>query len=176
MTARCPRILALGILFGAVVLTACSSSAPGGQPKPAIHTSGASASAGGGGAAADSAHPCSLLTQTEVNTAVGQPLGPGKQTTTLDDCQWTTSDFAAGVSISLSDWPAIKAAATGNGHTPESVPGIGDEALTNGGGLLYVRKGDAGFLLTINGPNVDSLPDQGLTREKALATAVVARL
>jgi hypothetical protein len=59
---------------------------------------------------------------------------------------------------------------------PTSVPGVGDEALYKGGGLLYVRKGNAGFLLSINGPHIDSLPDGGLAQEKVLAAAVLGRL
>jgi hypothetical protein len=178
MTAQYTRMIATTALASAGVrLAACGSSSP--APAGAVNrvTHGpAAVSAPGGNAVAGTGHPCALLTQAEVETAVGQRVGPGKQTSTLDDCQWTTSDFAAGVSISVSDWAGVKAAATGNGHTPRSVPGVGDDALTNGGGLLYVRKGNAGFLLTINGPHVDSLPDQGLTQEKVLATAVVGRL
>jgi len=48
--------------------------------------------------------------------------------------------------------------------------------LTKGGGLLYVRKGDAGFLLLVGGPHIDSLPDHGLAAEKVLAAAVLSRL
>jgi hypothetical protein len=123
--------------------------------------------------------PCSLLTQSEVDTAVGQPLGPGKQVATLNDCLWTTSDFVAGVDVTVSGWTEIKAAATSGRVQPTSIGGVGDEALNlNGstGSLLYVRKGTQGFLLTINGPRIDSLPDHGLAQEKVLAVAVLGRL
>ena len=132
-------------------------------------TSGGSATSGG------SVAPCSLLTQAEVDAAVGQPLGPGKSTIPHYDCAWTTSDFTASVSVTVSDWSAIKTSATTNG-TATAVPGVGDEALTKGGGLLYVRKGEAGFLLLIGGPHIDSTPDHGLAAEKVLAAAVYSRL
>ena len=79
------------------------------------------------------------------------------------------------MSVTVSDWSAIKTSATANG-TATAVSGVGDEALTKGGGLLYVRKGDAGFLLLIGGPHIDTLPDHGLAAEKVLAAAVLSRL
>jgi hypothetical protein len=130
--------------------------------------------AGGAGAKGGS-DPCSLLTQAEAETAVGQPLGVGKQTATLDDCAWSSTDFTANVDVTVSSWSAIKTAATANGHTPASVTGVGDEALTNGP-LLSVRKGDAGFLLVIGGPNIDSRADHGLAQEKVLAAAILGRM
>lgn len=116
------------------------------------------------------------MTQTEVDTAVGQPLQPGKQVATLDDCQWTNSDLTAAVDVTVSEWTAIKNAATSNGtKTPDVVSGVGDEALGSAD-LLSVRKGDAGFLLAFNFPNMSAAPDQGLAQAKVLASAVLSRL
>ena len=70
-------------------------------------------------------------------------------------------------------------AAHGNGASPAAVSGVGDEALNlNGsnGSLLYVRKGSSGFLLTMNGPNIDSLADHGLAKEEVLAALILPRL
>lgn len=170
----------------ALLLAACSSnSTPAANPASPAHNR----SAGDGNAvptaappvddtepsAAGSIDPCSLLTQAEVDTAVGQPLRPGKATIPNYDCAWSTSDFAADVSVTVSDWTAIKTSATTNGKAT-AVAGVGDEALTKGGGLLYVRKGSAGFLLMIGGPHIDSQHDEGLAAEKILATAVLGRL
>jgi hypothetical protein len=116
-----------------------------------------------------------MLTQAQVETAVGQTVGVGKQTAGLGMCTWTSSDFTAGVNATFSSWSAIKTAATANGHTPESLSGIGDDALDNGS-LLSVRKGDNGFLLDINGPTVDSAADHGLAQEKVLAAAILAHM
>jgi hypothetical protein len=94
------------------------------------------------------------------------------------DCQWSTSDFAADASVQVGDWTSMKTAAT-SGHAPVSIQGVGDEALNlNGsnGSNLYVRKGDAGFMLEINGPHIDGLPDHGLAQEKILAAAILGRL
>jgi len=175
------RSLTVAGVAASLLLAACSSSSPPAavhanpnvQKTPGISsaTGPSTASTTSGGSVA----PCSLLTQAEVDAAVGQPLGPGKSTIPNYDCSWATSDFAASVSVTVSDWNAVKTSATTTG-TATPVPGVGDEALSKGGGLLYVRKGDAGFLLLIGGPHIDSLPDHGLAAEKVLATAVLGRL
>lgn len=178
MTVQYPRILAATALASSGLRFAgcgSNSSAPERDPKSAISDAGVAAPAGAARPAAGSGIPCSLLTQAEVDTAVGQPLGPGESTIPHYDCAWSTSDFAASVSVTVSDWSAIHTSATTNG-TATSVAGVGDEALTKGGGLLYVRKGDAGFLLLIGGPRIDSLPDHGLAAEKVPAAAVLRRL
>ena len=122
------------------------------------------------------ADPCALLTQAEVDAAAGQPLGAGEQTTSLDDCQWTNKDFSASVDVTVSDWTGIKNAATSNGtKSPPPAPGIGDEAYYYPG-LLYVRKGDAGFLLSVGWPTINTETDFGLGKATVLAQAVLDRL
>jgi hypothetical protein len=125
------------------------------------------------------ADPCSLLTQAEVDAAVGQPLGQGKSTIAHYDCAWSNSDFAANVYLTVSDWPAVKSAASANGGAPTAIAGLGDEAWTasgNNGSLVYARKGSNGFLLIIDGPQIDSLSDHGVAQEKVLAAAILGRL
>ena len=39
---------------------------------------------------------------------MGQPLQPGNQIETIDDCQWTNSDLTASVDVTVSDWASIK--------------------------------------------------------------------
>lgn len=170
-----------------LLLGACSAasapaatSAPGGAATAAAQQASAPASTGPASAAAGgTVDPCSLLTQSEVDTAAGQPLGPGAQAGPLV-CQWSTSDFAASVELDIGDWSAIDAKATASGPTLTSVAGIGDEALTfnqaGNAAQLYVRKGSTGFLLLLGGQHVDSLPDFGLANEEVLATAVLGRL
>ena len=132
------------------------------------------ASAAGANTFAD---PCSLLTRAEVDTATGQPLGAGKQVATLDDCQWANSDFSASVDVTVSDWTGVNNAATANGTKapPPAATGIGDEAYYYQG-LLYIRKGDAGFLLSVNWPGIYKEADYGLAKATVLAKAVVGRL
>lgn len=130
----------------------------------------------GGGGIGD---PCSLLTQAEVDAAVGQPLGQGKSTIAHLDCAWSSSDFGANVYLTVGDWTSVKSAASANGGAPAAIAGLGDEAATasgNNGSLVYVRKGTNGFLLIIDGPQVDSLADHGVAQEKVLAAAILGRL
>ncbi len=171
------------LLLGACTSNSTISAATATQrvSSPSVIDSGSTTSAvtvaGGAGATTGVSDPCSVLTQAEVDTAVGQPLGPGKPTAPLGNCVWSNSDFSAGVDVTVSDWSSINNAATGGGTKPPppAVAGVGDEAFWYQG-FLYVRKGDAGFLLSIDFPKVSSTADYGLTQAKVLAAAVLGRL
>jgi hypothetical protein len=166
------------VATGFMLLAACSSS----PPTPSAHTKPTAAAATSPAATTvGSVAPCSLLTQAEVDAAAGQSLGQGAQAGALDDCQWSTGDFAASVELDVGDWSAIKAKSAVFATGLTAVPGIGDEALTlnraGNAAQLYVRKGTTGFLLLLgDGQYVDSLPDLGLAQEKTLAAAVLVRL
>ena len=89
-------------------------------------------------------------------------------------CVWRKTS----TSLSVGDWESVKGAATSGKAVPTSIGGVGDEALNlNGsnGSLLYVRRGNEGFLLEVHGPKIDSLPDRGLAVEKDLAAKILAR-
>jgi hypothetical protein len=163
------------------------TSAPGGSvasaptavaatPQPASLPVVAGSTGPGGGGIAD---PCSLLTQAEVDAAVGQPLGQGKSAVAHLDCAWSSSDFGANVYLNVGDWNSVKSGASANGGAPTAIAGLGDEAWTasgNNGSLVYARKGSNGFLLIIDGPQIDSLADHGVAQEKVLAAAILGRL
>ena len=173
------KIVAMALATtGCLLLAACG----GGSSNNAAAAAGSTANVAADGVnpadvanPAAASDPCSLLTQAEVETAVGQHLSAGLSDPTLGDCSWSSSDFTANVDLTVSTWSAIQTAATANGHTPDPIPGIGDEALNNDG-LLSVRSGDTGFLLTIGGPTIDSSPDSGLAQEEVLAAAVLGRI
>lgn len=173
------------VAAGCLLLAACgggssSNAAKPSRARPSVTVAGADALPDTS-AHADIANPkaasdpCSLLTQAQVDTAAGQPLGAGKANVPLGDCSWSSSDFSANVDVTVSTWSAIKTAATANGHTPTSLSGVGDEALDNGP-LLSVRKGHTGFLLVLGGPTIDSAADHGLAQEKVLATAILSHI
>jgi hypothetical protein len=183
------RTLITVAIAGSFLLAACSSStAPAGSPRstvaPPAHSAAARsqpAATGDASSATGAADPCSLLTQAEVDTAAGQPLGHGNRIGALDDCQWSTSDFAGSVELDLGDWSAIKAKSAQTGQPLTSVAGLGDEALSlNAAGnaaQLFVRTGTTGFQLLLGGgQRIGSEPDLGLGAEKALASAVLGRL
>jgi hypothetical protein len=117
------------------------------------------------------------MARSDAEAAVGQPLPQTTEDLTLGMCGYNAEGFAAGASLTLGDWEGIKNAATGGRAVPTPISGVGDEALNlNGsnGSNLYVRKGNQGFLLVLNGPNIDGLADHGLSQEKDLALKVLA--
>ena len=124
--------------------------------------------------------PCEYMKREDAEVAVGFPLPKTTEIIPLGMCDYNTPEFH-GASLTVGDWEGIRGAATSGGASrqPTMISGVGDEALNlNGsnGSNLYVRKGDRGFLLTLNGPNIDHLPDHGLEREKVLALKILARL
>ncbi len=122
---------------------------------------------------------CELLIRADAEAAVGQPL---PQNTTanisLGTCDYNATNFSAGASITVGSWESIKNAATSGRIGPTTISGIGDEALnlnSSNGSTVYVRRGDEGFLLILNGPKIDSRPDHGLEQEESLALKILAR-
>ncbi|MDT5123647.1 MAG: hypothetical protein QOC96_3129 [Acidobacteriota bacterium] len=161
-------------LLMAVGLGACGGNKP-------ISTGGSTArqsdTAGSINPAGSSRKPCEFMARSDAETAVGQPLPQTTENIPLKMCDYNAEGFAAGASLTMSDWEGIKGAATGGRVVPTPISGIGDEALNlNGsnGSNLYVRKGSQGFLLVLNGPNIDGLADHGLSQEKELAVKILA--
>jgi hypothetical protein len=168
-------IMASAVLFIAVGFAAC------GGNKTTSKDSGAdsrSDTTGSINPARSSRKPCEFMARSDAESAVGQPLPQTTENIPLKMCDYNAEGFAAGASLTMSDWDGIKGAATGGGHVvPTPISGLGDEALNlngSGGSLLYVRKGNQGFLLTLNGPNIDGLEDRGLSKEKDLAVKILA--
>jgi hypothetical protein len=100
--------------------------------------------------AGSSPKPCEFMARSDAEAAVGQPLPQTTENIPLGMCDYNAEGFVAGASLTVSDWEGIKGAATSGSAVLTSISGIGDEALNlNGsnGSLLYVRKGNQGFLL-----------------------------
>lgn len=134
-------------------------------------------SLGATGPAPTGRKPCEYMARADAEAAVGLPLPKTSEHIPLGMCDYTTAEFY-GASLTVGDWESIKGAATSGGpqSQPVAITGVGDEALNlNGsnGSNLYVRKGGQGFLLTLNGPNIDGLPDHGLEKEKVLAQKIL---
>ncbi|MDT4954621.1 MAG: hypothetical protein QOJ02_2759 [Acidobacteriota bacterium] len=167
------------ITLSAALLLAVGLSACGGNK---IASKGGSSDSQAGAAGSSnpigSSHkPCQYMARSDAEAAVGQPLPQTTENIPLGMCDYNAEGFAAGVSLTVGDWEGIKGAATSGRVVPTPIPGVGDEALNlNGsnGSNLYVRKGSQGFLLVLNGPNIDGLTDHGLSQEKALAVKILA--
>lgn len=175
----------LAASWAALVLAGCGSESAANKAGAESPTASAATQAVDAATQADSqaqvgsasAHrkPCEYMARADAEAAVGQPLPKTTENIPLGMCDYNTPEFY-GASLTVGDWASIKAAATSDAqHQPIAIAGLGDEAL-NLGGLLYVRKGDQGFLLTLNGPNIDHLPDHGLEKEKVLALKILPNL
>ena len=162
--------------FGIAVLSACSVGTPASSSADAAPAGDQAVAAKGEDPAAgneafrkqaiangliSARKPCDLLTRPDAEAAAGQPL-PQNDT-----------------NLTVGSWDAVKNAATSGAHQPLAISGVGDEALNlNGGGsgsMLYVRRGEEGFIVEAHGPKIDPLPDHGLAAEKQLALKVLAR-
>ncbi len=167
------RTIILSITL-ASALAACDSGAPAAQTVTAASTPSSDPPA----AQMAAKKPCDYIARADAEASVGQPLPNTSEQIPLGMCDYNTPEFY-GASLTVGDWESIKNAATSGAHQPVSVSGVGDEALNlNGsnGSNLYVRKGDRGFLLTLNGPNIDHLADHGLDKEKTLALKILPNL
>lgn len=124
---------------------------------------------------------CDLLTLVDSEAAIGQPLPKKTENLTLGMCDYSAEDFSAGTSLTVGSWGSIKGAATSGAHQPQAISGIGDEALyfpgsEHGGSPLYVRKGDEGFLLVLNGPKIDHMASaDAVVVEKDLALRILGK-
>ena len=176
---------AVFVLAGMLLLAGCSGPAVSPGP-PSAPTAGpgvpaaAVAAAAGSDAAGGSppASVCTLLTQAEVDTALGQSLGAGNLVLP-NDCLWTTTDFTAGVDVTNGDWAANVPGFMAAGKPPVAMTGVGDQAwsrIDSTGASLYFRKGDTAYSVRVNGPHVDGVADKGLAVEKVLALALLHRL
>ena len=117
--------------------------------------------------------PCEYMARGDAEAALELKLPNTNEGTPPGECDYMTAEFY-GAALGMGTWDGAKMAAS-SGH-PKPVAGVGDEALWIGRGHLYVRKGDAGFLIAINGPAVDALPDEGLAKAKTLALTILAKM
>jgi predicted small lipoprotein YifL len=180
-----PNVISLlAALLTTVALAGCGSEPPpsktGSDKSQPVSTASRSDSLGQGNPAGFARKPCEYMQRADAEAAVGQALPNTTEHTALGMCDYNTPDFY-GASLTVGDWEGIKGAATSGGpqRPPTTVSGVGDEALNlngSGGSNLYVRKGGRGFLLILNGPNIDGLPDRGLEREKTLALKILQNL
>jgi hypothetical protein len=182
------------VLAASVVVAVAACGSSGGNPTATTAGGGGStASTGGGtpapngtaGAAVDD--PCSLLTQAEVSTVLGQQVGAGDNSTDSHECDWQyPADGVpkAQASITIETGSALSDVcdSTGNGpgFTVTAVSGIGDGAcftsvpgLESGDNLTFAAKGHV-FTVTADFGSKDPIAIQAA--DEALARAALAHL
>lgn len=113
---------------------------------------------------------CALLTKADAERVLGEAV-PGepesKQDTDGGMCTYSIESEGASVQLQVGDPEITRRAAGGT----EPVPGIGDEAVGNNGGL-WLRKGDVGVILLALKP-AGGLPADATV---ALARTVLTRM
>lgn len=197
MTKRLSHLRPLALFFClglALVVSGCASGAS------ANHTTGNTGSSNGGGATATTASshktlptdPCSLLTDTALQQAVGEPFGPpqsqvansgGATVVTAANCTYTSQSGSGTVTFIIFQDPSTSVAknqfdnfklsfpAAANGQ----ISGLGDDAYIDTSDAVHVLKGDIRFYIAID----DSLLADSAAvdaADKQLATGVTAQI
>jgi hypothetical protein len=180
------------VAFAVGALAAChggSTASTDTAASTAAATETVSAKAGDPAATSESLHSsgivtnrkaCDLLTRADAEAAVGQPLPQNTVNLTLGMCDYNAADFSAGASLTVGSWESIKNAATSGAHQPQAISGIGDEALyfasEKGASPMYVRRGNEGFLLVLNGTRIDHMAGaDAVAVQKDLALKILKR-
>jgi hypothetical protein len=168
---RCAALAAISVAFVAGMSVACSNttSSPGDGTTPGSSGGGATP----GTPPASGKSPCQLMLKADAEAALGEALPQVTEMPALGMCSYGTNDFAATAGLTVSTWVEIKKAETSGHEMPVAIAGVGDEAYSNGD-LVYVRTGTQGFLLDMNSPEFQKLPDHGLAQKKVLALKILA--
>ena len=160
--------------FLLVSLTLCVLYACGGA-SPSASSSGQAGTSQGAAPGNAPAKPCDVLVKGDVEAALGLTVNAPTEDLVLGSCTYGNSDFSSSASITITSWDALKTAANSGNRPATKVDGVGDDALTVGGGSIYVRKGTRGFLLLIVSPAADHAADHGLSIAKDLAIKCLAK-
>jgi hypothetical protein len=176
------RMLFTVVVGTALLVGACSSVGTPGSSAP----TGAGGSGGGGGATVSD--PCTLLTQAEVSTVVGQPVGSGSNADDPKSCDWQyPADGVPTIQVmvtieggTLSDYCGMPSSSA-LGLTITQVTGVGDGAcltemvgLGAGTNLTFSKDGQVFSVGALLGPDATSA--ELLAADKALALDALARL
>jgi hypothetical protein len=102
------------------------------------------------------------------------PLPRTTETEVTGECIYHTPEFY-GVTVAIGAWDGVLLSANGGGHPPIAVAGIGDEAVHNGS-HLYVRKGERGLMVSLDGPTVDADEVKAVAQATVLARMILPNL
>jgi hypothetical protein len=179
------RARPLPLAFAALVLAvgACNgtSQATSAPTAAAGATSGAGAASGSGGGGGTASDPCTLLTQAEISTVVGQQVSAGAKDIEPNECDWQyPPDAVPSIQVSITIQTGNTLAdlcGPGNpslGLTVSTVSGVGDGAcfaqlagLGAGTNLTFSKGSGVYTIAAIIGPNAAA--DAIEAADKALA-------
>lgn len=178
------------VILVAVATAGCGSggATPTATTGSAVGTEAPGTTTGPAGtAAAQIGDPCSLLTQAEVSTVLGQQVGPGSNATDSHECDWqypANGVPQAQASITIETGSALSDVcdATGNGpgFTVTAVSGIGDGAcftsvpgLESGDNLTFATHG---HVFTVTADFGSKVPATIQAADEALAKAALVHI
>lgn len=127
-------------------------------------------------ATASSSRPCGLLSQAEVEEAVGQSLLPGREQTDPPECMYLSrQEPEFSLILTMNPWTQVQPPAS---EKTTSIDGLGDEAFgaaSDGvtGSTMCVREAADGFCLSIGGPSLGAT--EGMAALKSLAVILLDR-
>ena len=158
----------------ALLLSGCGG---GGGQAGGSSSSPAASAAATASAPATAKDTCSLVTKADAETALGEPVGsPRPRTTAISTgCVYTSLSGSARLDVAVFHYPDAATAMAEYqrfSNLGQPVPGLGDQARGNSGGL-YVQKGSV--LVQISMPVADKQPDQ-FGAIKTLAGKVLGKL
>jgi hypothetical protein len=190
--------LTLALAAALATLAACSPAGGAATATPGVAATGGPAasqpvgngggSGGGGGAGANPTDPCTLLTQAEVASILGQPVGPGSNADNSHECDFQfpadgMPDVSAGIGFMDGDFDSYcgKPSDSVLQLFIDPVSGVGDGACFThvgttqiGSNLTFTKNGRVYSTFALLGPT--KTIDNVAAAAKALALAAVARL
>ncbi|HET9987676.1 MAG TPA: hypothetical protein VFQ65_04135 [Kofleriaceae bacterium] len=120
--------------------------------------------------------PCAYLARADAEAALELALPGTTETEVTGECNYHSAEFY-GVTFAIGTWDGVLLSANSGGqnHPPKPVAGIGDEAVSLGE-HLYVRKGQRGLMVSLNGPAVDADHAKALARARDLAMKILPKM
>jgi hypothetical protein len=120
--------------------------------------------------------PCEYLARADAEAALELPLPGTTETEGTGECNYHSAEFY-GVTFAIGTWEGVMQSANSGGqnHPAKPVTGIGDEAVSQGE-HLYVRKGERGLMVSLNGPAVDADRTKALARARDLAVKILPKM
>ncbi len=160
------------VLLGATLLGACGKSV---DPNPNANSGPRPAAMAAPSPAVDA---CALLPKDDVAKVLGQAVEEAIAKGVGSVCAYKSGKLSIDLTVLHSGGTQyLHSVRTKLGADALDVPGLGDEAFFNPNAYaLLVRKGDAGYLISLNGSAAGLTDKDRQAREKALAEQLLSHL
>ena len=188
---RFPLVRVAIAAVAVLVLSACSTSAPGGSDAAPSSARGPAVSAAAGGSSGDSSAPaaaaggdpttnaCGLLTVDEIKQAVGFAVNPGvlQNSDNQSDCEWaSTQSDTASVGLTVSTYDDFMWQTGSSAGNSKQVSGIGDAAFKGWPTFADLSVKAKGYQVVLAIADFQAKQDAIDSENLALAKLVLPRL